>query len=653
MAVPLNPAEQVRTLLNIIVRNVGKRELWKSFKKPNTPDYILNRVFSTAITAGITTPQVVLNRIRRWNAKYSEGALQGSDSEFIRYIARSIKYRSDPRLLLALSQTSPSLESKEKDQEEKEQKKLKEQKETEQKKILGGGKPATPPVPVPSVSKPIPSPSAKWVLPEKIAKIPTELHKDSVLRKAFPKTSPITQAPTSGIPPKPIPTSSAKWTLPENYAKVAVTIPSRSILRQAFPRTTRTTAPPSQVSPSRPINQPSNQSQPSSPPLQRENLPSRNRRLTPPFVPFRSLAIKTAQRFLIPGIVIGIVLFTILYPFFKDLLQSSALLPLSVSENACFNQGGGNCPSSQEIEANSEDQNTCKFLNPGIDIHDSSKPAGLSAYIDKYKPLFVQNYSRNTGVSQTEAGGEFDKRLDYILTRSKQVGLNPMLFLALWKSENDFSSAGDSVYHMGCMAGSLDFYSQVDCATGIGDIDPSLGEKNSRGETIGSFSSRCASPKNPHRASACGVLESIRSSHPDIYPNDHSISPFNNPIQTFDEWEESFGPHSPILNRPKTSTNNNCIHAYNLHIQIAYRAEQTSARCPESFRCEPGLTFSSPKLISYIDKVAKDTGVPASLLGGIVRVEATVPQHDASDTSIWVQTPYSISDYTDADIDYI
>lgn len=404
-----------------------------------------------------------------------------------------------------------------------------------------------------------------------------------------------------------------------------------------------------------------------------------------------NLAKTAAKRYLlIPIIILALIIgfFTVLYPIFDNLLKAIPLLP--AEPNACFNQGGGSCPSAEEIDANSQDQNTCKFLNPGIDIFDSSRPAGLQAYIDKYKSLFVRNYIRVTGASQLDASSEFHKRLDYILTRSEQVGLNPILFLTLWKSENDFSLKGDSVYHMGCMAGSLDFYSQVDCATGIGDVDSSLGEKNSRGEVIGSFSSRCASPKNPNRASACGVLEGIRASHPDIYPNDHSVSPFNNPIQTFDEWEESFGPHSPILNRPKTSTNNNCIHSYNLHIQIAelagackqgpinassisvnsckfYRADQTPTLysysnpdvkasfkgCPEGFRCEPGLTFSSSKLISYIDKVAKDTGVPASLLGAIVRIEATVPQHDTNDKSIWVQAPYSISDYTDTDIDYI
>lgn len=81
-----------------------------------------------------------------------------------------------------------------------------------------------------------------------------------------------------------------------------------------------------------------------------------------------------------------------------------------------------------------------------------------------------------------------------------------------------------------------------------------------------------------------------------------------------------------------------------------YRNDQIpdSGDCPpldQGFRCEQALDFKSPLLISYIEQASKITGVPAAVLGGLVRIESTVPQqYSATGKS------YSISDYTDDDI---
>lgn len=82
-----------------------------------------------------------------------------------------------------------------------------------------------------------------------------------------------------------------------------------------------------------------------------------------------------------------------------------------------------------------------------------------------------------------------------------------------------------------------------------------------------------------------------------------------------------------------------------------YRPDQTpgSGNCPPETegtdRCAPGLSFKSPLLVSYIEEASKITGVPATILAGVVRIESTVPQKYSL-----TGKSYSISDYTDEDI---
>lgn len=347
-------------------------------------------------------------------------------------------------------------------------------------------------------------------------------------------------------------------------------------------------------------------------------------------------------------VVLLVVLLTIGVFMFGNLLKTSAPLPAEFgipTVNACYNTVGS-CPNPEAIRANRQNRNSCHGLKPAINIFDTAvtslPDSAIQSYITKYQPQSSLSLD------------EFTRRVNIIVSKSRGAGLNPVIFLGLWKSETKFGAT------LGCAPtlGVKPFEEEVACGLGI----------NKEG---GALSSRCAVSRNPN-SDACKQLAATRINNSDKYHNDPRYL-LPNGINSFDEFMEAYGSFSPDLEGPGKD-NNNCVHSYNEVLEVAlelgacnssvvnlantgqittckfYRNDQLpgSKDCPpvdQGFRCDKGLEYKSPVLLSYINEVSQKAGIPPSVLAGLVRVESTVPsQYSATGKS------YSISDYTDDDI---
>lgn len=275
----------------------------------------------------------------------------------------------------------------------------------------------------------------------------------------------------------------------------------------------------------------------------------------------------------------------------------------------------GNCPTQTEITANRTTvPGACKYLNPSIDIFGDLTQAQIQKYIDTY--------------AKTSDRTDFAERTNQIVQKARSVGLNPAIFLGYWKSEGNFS------YSFGCdpTHAPYTFEAELDCALGL-----SAGG--------GSTSSRCARSvveKDPTKKAelekACEALKKIRQNP--IYKN----YPVSLPIKTFDDFVETYGSATPELG--DAPINYNCINTYNTLLEVALNIgacssngsyDMSSCKFIKSGEARP---YTSKKLLNYFLEVSQKTGIPASVLAALVRVESTTKD-------------YTISDYTDYDIGII
>ncbi len=312
-------------------------------------------------------------------------------------------------------------------------------------------------------------------------------------------------------------------------------------------------------------------------------------------------------------------------------------------------QTGGSCPTAEQLKANSQSPETCKYLNPGIDIFDTN---------------FSEDQIKHYVATYGQGGSEFETKVRTIVQEAKSVGLNPIIPLGYWRTESRFGNG------FGCPKVPPDFRSQVDCILG--------GPAGSAWSDKYSVAAGCARSKDAN-SPACLEEKSIRDGNAKVYGK----IPISLLIRTFDDLAEAIGSRAPDLEvylcssgqdptACKDPVNRNCIHTYNELIDTAesvnackvsaapaasniaaclfYRNDQVpgSSDCPpgdQGFRCDKGLTYKSPLLLSYIQEVAQKTGIPASVLGGLVRIESTVPERVSA-----TKKSYSISDYSDDDI---
>ncbi len=305
---------------------------------------------------------------------------------------------------------------------------------------------------------------------------------------------------------------------------------------------------------------------------------------------------------------------------------------------------GGVCPNPEEISANRADRNTCKGFNAAIQL--------LGATVSEAQ---IQKYIADNAGRSRQSVAEFERKTRFIVEKSMQSGINPVIIMGLWKTESGFTNSFGCDPHGGAFP---TFEDQVECATGI--------------RPGGAIAIQCAVTKDPNSKpciAASQIVNSPRNAH--VYYEPHKP---NIPITTFDDFMKLYGPFSPKLGDSADGLNNNCIHSYNTLVEFAidigacnptsaggdavtagalasckfYRNDQQGADCPPSdqgFRCEQAVEFKSPLLLSYINEASKKTGVPPEVLAAFVRVESTVPlKYSATKKS------YSISDYTDADV---
>lgn len=209
----------------------------------------------------------------------------------------------------------------------------------------------------------------------------------------------------------------------------------------------------------------------------------------------------------------------------------------------------GYCPSLKEINRNRQSPETCRYFNPPIDIFNNYiSLEDYRNFINTYKNEFI---GKDLGFGKTGTLEEFERRTNYIIDRSQDVLLNPVIFLGYWKSESNFST--EKAADLGCdpETARQEFEKEVDCALGLSRLG-------------GSLAARCASPNNPKRTEACNQLKAIRSKHPDKYAN----YPISYPIATFDDLVEAIGPKAPNLDGPG-KVNNNCTHTYNTLVEVS------------------------------------------------------------------------------------
>lgn len=290
-------------------------------------------------------------------------------------------------------------------------------------------------------------------------------------------------------------------------------------------------------------------------------------------------------------------------------------------------QTGGNCPSPDLINQNKRTPEACQYLNPGINIFDTSfTDEQLQKYISTYHPLSKRSLEDFTQKAQT------------IVKLAKEVGLNPVIPLGYWRTESNFGNG------LGCPGVSNDFDSQVYCILG--------GPPNSTWTTRYSDAARCARDGDAN-SPACQFVAGRIAQHKTIYgPANVQV-----PIKKFDDLAEMIGSRSPDLENYLCATGNtdacanrenrNCTHTYNLLLEVANATNACVAGPIDSV--DGGLAactftrgtdtrrYSSPLLLSYFQEVSQKTGVPAPVLAAVTKVESTTGN-------------YNISDYTDADI---
>lgn len=245
-----------------------------------------------------------------------------------------------------------------------------------------------------------------------------------------------------------------------------------------------------------------------------------------------------------------------LFPIFKILLETNSLLPPFKTQDTLFiPYQQTTCPDT------STNKNTlsCRYLNPKINIFETNiSQEAINSYIAKYSPIFISAKKGNLE--------EFTKRVNYIMEKSKQARLNPILFLGYWKTESLFSTQG--IKDLGCQGSN--FYEQVRCALGIEEF----------GNPSKNPIANCARSESAESL-ACQTLKSIRASFDQTHP-------INYPIRTFDDFAEAYGPYDDFLNGEPT----NCTHTYNLLIGTA----KELGACQESFYPLMGILASCPLL---------------------------------------------------------
>lgn len=217
-------------------------------------------------------------------------------------------------------------------------------------------------------------------------------------------------------------------------------------------------------------------------------------------------------------------------------------------------QGGEGCPTQAEIDANKKTTpQTCKKFNPSIDIFDTSQNDIAGTFVSAYfqEALNTASYLGRPGRFQdgsalTEA--TFRAKADYVVSKSKEAGLNPAIFLGFWRTESAFSIY-PTTYDLGCINSRLSgFTNQVICATGL--------------DNGGSVPSLCARSKDA-ASQPCRLLADIRKNP--IYAKYQ----LNLPIRTFDDYMEAYGSHAPDLHPGEV--NNNCISTYNKQLEAAIK----------------------------------------------------------------------------------
>ncbi|TSC65812.1 MAG: hypothetical protein CEO21_323 [Microgenomates group bacterium Gr01-1014_80] len=199
------------------------------------------------------------------------------------------------------------------------------------------------------------------------------------------------------------------------------------------------------------------------------------------------------------------------------------------------------CPDQAAIDQNKQSPNSCKYFGLGVDIFNTNiSQTVLESYINKYSSIFT-----NAGKGDLN---QFRTRVNYIVTKSKEVGITPVLALGYWRTESNFSTVGTR--DLGCHPSAIDFYEQVDCKLGINEFS------NPNTNPI----TNCARSKDSN-STACNALKSIRRT---LDQN----NPIKYPVSTFDDFAEAYGSRDPGLDGPG-KVNNNCVSTYNKLVEVA------------------------------------------------------------------------------------
>ena len=224
---------------------------------------------------------------------------------------------------------------------------------------------------------------------------------------------------------------------------------------------------------------------------------------------------------------------------------------------------GGSCPDQATIDQNKKDPISCKYFGLGVNLFNTSiSQTAIDFYTNKYSGIFI-----NAGKGDLE---QFKTRVNYIITKSKGVGINPVLALGYWKTESNFSTVGSR--DLGCSPDAIDFYEQVDCKLGINEFS------NPTKNPI----TNCARSKDAESI-ACRTLKSIRR-------NLDITNPIKYPISTFDDFAEAYGSRDPNLDcTPEgCKVNNNCVSTYNKLVEVAKELNACTIATPTPIPVTPG-----------------------------------------------------------------